>query len=426
MRSPGSSAPIEWVLRLVAVVAIAAALREAWQQPVDRVGRRDVTSGALSAALREASRDTLRVRTDTALQALARDWLAARRDAGGAIQWSGDVPPIAVAIDPPREPGGSTRLLVSAPAGRSIVVRDSLGLIDSTRVPGDASLIDLGRPLGTPSVRFGTQRLTVRAAQGDSARAVVVIGRVGWESKFVVAALEEQGWQVITRLAVRPELAITQGELTAFDRSTSSVVIALDESAVPFAGRIASFVRGGGGLVLGGEAMRSEAFAALRPGAAGVSVDPMVLAVTDSAPRRALRFTSIVRPVTDAVVLERQRGAVAMAARRVGQGRVVAAGYADSWRWRMTGPDGAEGSYRRWWSGLVAAAAGETTLSPAGRVQATAAPRVAMVATLGAPVAVGSVANESLPGPAPRRRWALIAIAALVVEWGLRRVRGAR
>jgi hypothetical protein len=429
MRLPDSRVLAEWVLRASAILAVALAMRDSWRprQTVDAVTR-TVDGARVVDALRTTSRDTLIVRTDTALQALARDWLRARADGGRPTFWTGRVPSAAAALDAPRDPNGAAQLRVAADTGTVLSVRDSLGMIDSVPLSAPALSLDVGTPLGATTVRVADQSMSLRVPTSDTLRTVTVIGRAGWESKFVVAALEEQGWRVSTRLLLRPDTAVTQGYPSLLDVTRTAVVVALDEAAAPFAPRLATYVRGGGGLVLGADAMVSSAFASMRPGAPGTVVEAEVLSVTDSTPRRALSMRPSVRLITDAVALETRRGAIAIAARRFGAGRVVSAGYNDSWRWRMTGPDGAEGQYRRWWSRVVAAARADATVDHLPAVEAQAAPRVAMTLALGPAVADEARALSSGATPKESRpwRWALVAGVALLLEWVLRRLRGAR
>jgi hypothetical protein len=425
MRSLGSTVPLEWALRGVACIAIALALRDSFATREGAGQARVIDGGRLFDALRVSSPDTLIVRTDTALSATARDWLHARIAAGAPVRWTGRVPAVAITVDAPHFPNGPAQARIAGVRGQIVSLRDSLGIIDSLTLVANATAIDLGTPIGATIARVAEQQMAVRVPHVSRGQHVSVIGRAGWESKFVIAALEEQGWRVSSRVLLRPDTAVTQGTPTRFDGEGTAVVVALDETAAPFAARLAAFVRGGGGLVLGAEAIASSAFAALRPGMAGAAIDAEVLAVTDSAPRRALAMRPSVRLITDAVALETRRGAVALAARRFGAGRVVSAGYSDSWRWRMIGPDGAEAKYRQWWSGVVAAASGNATVPAPLRVETHSAPRVDMVAALGQPIA-DRAQSTRVPAPARRWRWSLVAAAVLLLEWGFRRVRGAR
>src|SRR6185503_15174723 len=98
---------------------------------------------------------------------------------------------------------------------------------------------------------------------------VLVIGDAGWESKFVVAALEEAGWKVDAFIRVAPTVDVTQGSAAVIDTARYSAVVALDGAASPYASRIIEFARTGGGVVLAPPAASLDAMAALRAGAVG-------------------------------------------------------------------------------------------------------------------------------------------------------------
>jgi hypothetical protein len=132
-------------------------------------------------------------------------------------------------------------------------------------------------------------------------------------------------------------------------------------------------------------------------------------------------------------VLEREARGPVVAARRAGLGRVVQAGYADSWRWRMEGADEAPAAHRGWWSALVAAAAYAPAASaPSDGVAALAdpAPYAALVATLGPPDRAATDARGAAVAPSGAARlfgWPLFLplVGLLLVEWAARRARGA-
>jgi hypothetical protein len=227
---------------------------------------------------------------------------------------------------------------------------------------------------------------------------------------------------------VRPDTAVVQGRALALDTARVGVVVALDASAGPQAAAIAAFVRAGGGLVLAPGAAEVPALATLAPGTPGARRPAAAIAVSAGAPRRALPLVPLAALAPGAVALERRDDAVAVAARRLEAGRVLYVGYEDSWRWRMTGPDGAQAAHRRWWAGVVAAAAPEpradATLEAAGGVPVADAPLARTIATLGPPTAGAAPLPE--PAPAPRDwPWGAVALAALVGEWASRRLRGA-
>jgi hypothetical protein len=124
------------------------------------------------------------------------------------------------------------------------------------------------------------------------------------------------------------------------------------------------------------------------------------------------------------VVLERQGGDVAVAARRIGAGRVVEIGYHDLWRWRMEGGEGAPEAHRAWLARLVAGVA-NTGVHPIDAPAADAAPLATLIQRLGPPT---PDREPGQPGSADRwMRWAFALICfALLGEWASRRLRGLR
>lgn len=113
---------------------------------------------------------------------------------------------------------------------------------------------------------------------------------------------------------------------------------------------------------------------------------------------------------------------ITSAARRVGAGRVVQLAYEDTWRWRLQGGDGAVAAHRAWWTRAVAAAVAPPLSAPFTAPGAEGAPMARLVDALGPP--------SDRPAPAAPRGlppWLLPAICMiLLVEWGSRRLRGAR
>lgn len=139
-------------------------------------------------------------------------------------------------------------------------------------------------------------------------------------------------------------------------------------------------------------------------------------------PRRSLALTPI-SLASDALALERRDASVAVAARRVDNGRVTVVGYGDSWRWRMGGGDDALQSHREWWSGLVAGVAHRTSTRLATTGVLDEAPFASLVATLGPEVEVPQSAVRASEVP---RSWLFAAVAAfLLLPWLSRRLRGA-
>jgi hypothetical protein len=253
---------------------------------------------------------------------------------------------------------------------------------------------------------------------------VLVLGRAGWESKFVLAALTEAGWRVRARLPAAPGVTITDPALLPIDTARYDVAVVLDSSAADLAPSIARFVAAGGGLVAAGGATNLDALRPLLPARAGDRRPGRILLDADSVTRADLPLRPLDGLRGDAVPLERQPGGLAVAARRAGQGRALAVGYDESWRWRMLGGASGPASHRAWWSRTVGLAAPEhaAVTSPAG---ADAAPTAALVDALGPASTAAAAATAPSREPLPLLLLAAIA-AALLAETASRRFRGER
>jgi hypothetical protein len=365
-----------------------------------------------------------------------RDWIAALRQAETRTTWFAPaLVPSALSVVPVADPRHPVRAWVAAPRGSAVVLRDALGVIDSASVRGAGGVV------------FTTSRVdgVVRATLGDRAagsaatallhdsltiRPVLLLGLAGWESKFVLASLQEYGWKVDARFALSPKGDVVQGARTlAIDTAHYSAVLALDSSAAGYARRIGDYVRQGGGFVAAGAAAALPAFAPLLPGTAGAPLHDAPFETDSAHPRRALAVMPISRLRPGAVVIETRSGApdaaIAVAAQRLGTGRVLQIGYLDIWRWRMGGVDADPvASYRRWWSKVVSsvAHAPRATLSAGALAEPT--PVATLVGTLGPPTP--NVAARGSPLDDPRLLPLLFALlmATLLAEWTSRRLRG--
>ena len=381
---------------------------------------------------RRDARSMLHVAFREAPLAQARDSLRALRQSGTTVTWSaGALEPLAVSAERQREPGAPVRIAVVASGPAEL--RDALGLLDTVRGAG----VLLGvEPSGPVTASRGGVRGTVTVGAPPLLRPVLVVGRASWEAKFVVAALEEQGWSVHARFFVAPGADVTQGRSLAIDTANYSAVIVLDSSlggASRRPGSLTRYVRTGGGLVLAAGAANAASVRGLAPGRsaarrAAATRDPAV-----GTPLDALPLFAIESMRNDAVRLATRGALVAMAARREGQGRVLQLGFDETWRWRMQGGDGALAAHRAWWShavGSVAFAPNDSLASraaPTGaltpRSAAEGAPVARMIDALGAPTAeaLSSVPSPRLPA------WLLPALlATLFGEWASRRLRGAK
>jgi hypothetical protein len=440
----------ERALRVAALAIVAALLARAVRPPAPPataiIGPAELDA-RLAAWTEAPAPDTLGVALTGTPSPVRRDWLAALAHSGSVVRWSpapGAPPlaPIALAAASTVDPRGGTLVRLAAPAGAIVGVLDDAGLIDSVRVGDSASGGTLLTGDVTGAVRAGAPGVvaSVTPTPAPLRRRVMLLGRAGWEAKFIAAALEERGWTVRASLTVAPRVTVeTGGDPGAGptlspvrarpDTGTTAVVIVLDASAAPVAAAVARYVRSGGGLVLAGEATSVPAFADLAAGPAEVRQAGIAGAIASVAPRRGLALRPIaVRGSRGASVeLERRDTLVAVAARRIGAGRVVQVGYDDSWRWRLGGGEDAVARHREWWSQLVALAAyapRSAARAPRGAPEMDAAPVAHLVDVLGPATSLGA------PASAARDwfRWPLFAIvlALLLLEWGSRRARGER
>jgi hypothetical protein len=181
----------------------------------------------------------------------------------------------------------------------------------------------------------------------------------------------------------------------------------------------------GGGVVLARQAASLDAMASLRAGSIGSEEarlttpgGSITLATMPLAPVTSLR--------NDAVVVERRVGAIALAARRIGAGRVLQSGYEDTWRLRIGGGDESVRDHRQLWNGFVSRVAyAPRAPRPAVTASEDQAPMIGLVAALG-PNALSRPATNLSNGRSASMvlLFALFALA-LFGEIASRRLRGA-
>lgn len=372
---------------------------------------------------RQPSNVTLHAQLDAAPDAWIVDWLAALRHSGHVVTWSGSPPAIAVAADAVAGPVASVHVAVAGPDGAVIHLRDDAGPLDSIRISTMGATVTTPGISGDLIATSGVQRATIRSPDTAHTRAVVVIGSAGWEGKFIATALEERGWPVIARFVVAPGVAVSQGAPLPLDTSRVAAVIAVDTAVQSLASSLDAYVRSGGGLVIAGPASLSPALATLRAGTSSARFTPTALP-GDTVGLGATGFYPVASLAPGSIPLERRgpNGGIAVAARRIGAGRVIQVGYDDSWRWRMTGGPPAEAAHRVWWSRVVASVA--YAPAPRPRADEGAAPVANLVARLGParperPVSLASRAVD-------QRILMAIALVLLLGEWASRRLRGLR
>lgn len=351
-----------------------------------------------------------------------RAWQQSLRQLGTKITWSGNLLPIALSARPAASPAGGYLLSGFAGRGGYVKVRDEISSIDS--LPTHSGFLSTPFSVTSGVVRAAAGSDAASAASRDSVvlRRVLVIGKAGWETKFVLAALEEAGWKTDAAILVAPGVSVDQGDISSIDTAHYAAVVAVDESAGSRARQVAEFARTGGGVVIGNAAAASEALAGLR-----VSQDArkssQVQPADDIASRAETAFGAL-RISADAVPLEVRNGSVAVAAKRFGFGRVAQIAFEETWRWRMQGNARAVSDHRNWWSGLVSqvAHAPRVTIasSPDDRAPFSDLITIAGNATK-APIAAKSLADGRW-----RFIWILVLLGLLMLEWTSRRLRGAR
>jgi hypothetical protein len=367
----------EWALRAGVIGLLA---WSAWRalQPVPAVAA-SVTVRTVRQALTQWTTTapppaTVHVVIDTGsgLPGYARQWLVALGESGTRVTWSSTIPLLATAIgvEPVADPSGATRVQVAAPAGAAVVIGDALGPFDTVRVmPGahGASVI-VPASIRTATAIVGGLVATGAASDSLTLRHILVLGRAGWESKFIVRALEDEGWLVDAELRVTPRYAVLQGHPGAIDTIRYAAVVAVDSAP-----SVEAYVRSGGGLVTHG----------------------------------------------------RRRDTVAMEADHMG--RIARVGYDSTWRWRMADGDSGPARYRAWWSAIVARVAYAPRIGQPISADVDAAPLAHLVDALGSPSSSSGTADGRPPFDPTRGAWVFGALlAALLLEWASRRVRGRR
>jgi hypothetical protein len=364
-----------------------------------------------------------RVTFDSVPQPVVRDWLRGLRRAGTVVGWTGKLPPIAVTTSSIPSPAGGTAVLVAAPRGSTVEVRDDIGPFDTVIATGGGARFVVHAD-GPFIVHDSNGQATARRSDSSMLRRVLILGDAGWEAKFASAALEEAGWKVDAMIHVAPGVDVSQNAGYHIDTARYSAVIALGESTSPWATAIDEYVRSGGGAIIGPDAA-GRMSSALRAGTAGTPITPTAHGASETLASIPLSPLQALRP--DVIVIERRGDAVAVAARRHFAGRVIQIGYPESWRWRMGGDERAMEDHRNWWSGLVSAAAYAPRVAlPVSSVEADGAPLAALVSAIG-PALPSAAMLRPLETRSHSMVWLAILLAFTVLtEIASRRLRGAK
>jgi hypothetical protein len=440
----GQGANTAHLLRLVGgglhALGVSCMLLLAWRlftPAPDRPVTASVTSaGTIDRSLGElllAHRDTIDVTLDGLPNARTRAALRAVRGSGHAVRLVTPAAPPALAVAAEREwkaSGGTRVQVVSGDTSRQVVA-DAAGLIDSIAIDSVGLRTRSGPIEGVVTV--GAAAVTPLAASAPDAARVLVIGEATWESRFLIAALEEAGWPVDAAVSLSPRVTVTQGAAPAPNRSRHAIVVVLPGAPSSAFAALPAFVRSGGGLVIVGEAARAAGLGTLRAGTPGVTISGEMGAEASDEPRHGLDLVPISALADGSVALESREGRVAVAARRIGAGRVMQVGYDNSWFWRMGGNDDAPSAHRAWWSTLLSGLVPVRVATVAAAVTPEhdtldAAPVAAMVRDLGMPTirtASTIAASRTSFVASLDPRWLLAgALLSLVASWTLRRWRG--
>jgi hypothetical protein len=418
------------MLRATALAALAALLWRALRPPAATGGA--VATGDLTPALQQWTLNApaeVRVVLDRAPDGTTRDWIRALARAGSSARWSASRPirASAVVAEPASEPSGATRVRFAAAGGEPVSIGDAAGIIDTLPRGGSAEL-ELASVAGSVRAAGATFSAATAARDSFALKPVLVLGAAGWESKFTIAALEERGWRVASRVRVAPNVEVTQGPLGGIDTSRYSAVIALDSTVAGAASAIARYAHEGGGVILAGTAGRIGGVSPIAPGGVGRRVAGVAGAVSGAAPRTGLGVFPVTALNPDAVALESRENVVTVAARRVDAGRVVQSGYDETWRWRMSGGDEAAAAHREWWSRLVAAVAYAPLVARATTTDDAIdeTPLASLIDALGPASTIDGPVMPARDGTRTTRFLYALVVGALLLEWASRRLRGAR
>ena len=418
----------EWGLRAVLIALIALALWRALHARAQGGETRRIASGALARTLGDATRGAGVSAIDVELDALPtpvqRAWLGALRGAGLTVRWHGPVPALALSAERVREPDAAVRLLLAADSGAAVAIGDAAGALDTLLARAGGATLEAPEVVGHVRAQQGRYVASVALPPASARREVLVLARAGWESRFVLAALGEAGWRLRARLVAAPGVAVTDAGLLPIDTTRYDVVVALDSSAADLAPAIARFVGAGGGLVAAGGATSLGPLRSIVPARAGPRRPGRILLDADSMTRAGLPLRPLAALRGDAVLLERQPAGIAVAVRRAGAGRVLAVGYDESWRWRMLGGVSGPLAHRAWWSRTVGLVAPDHEVAGPAVPGGDAAPRAALVATLGPSGGALEASTGTGDDTLPLVLLVLIA-AALLAETASRRFRGA-
>jgi hypothetical protein len=411
------------------VLLIWKAVHASGERSTVRASSADVRRALAQWSTREAP-SSAHVTFDSLPDPVVRDWLHALPSTGTETSWEGArLTASALNVEPIVDPKHSVRIWVAAPSGSGVIVRDTLGIIDSVFVRSAGGVLNVPRVEGTVHATVLGSSATAVGRDSLVVRPVLLLGTASWEGKFVLAALEEHGWTVEARLAVAPRNDVVQGVARApaplsIDTARYAAVLALDSVAARYAAAIIEYVRRGGGLVTAGEAASLAAFDGILPGKTTTALQSGSFAIDSAEPRRALALQPIAGLKSGALPIETRDGHTAVAARRFSAGRVLQVGYVDTWRWRMGGVDDPVAGHRDWWSAMVSSVAYAPRIAQRVTTVVEPTPVATLVGTLGAPTPQVQSRTSLLDDPRLLPALFAFLMTMLVAEWASRRLRG--
>ncbi|HEY0151566.1 MAG TPA: hypothetical protein VGB92_06190 [Longimicrobium sp.] len=340
----------------------------------DRTGADEIARAAVSTdAPPLLVRESVRPPSAAELDALA----AAAERAPLLAALPEDVP--TVAADAPVNPRAGRAAAIpfrirAAPRAEVIVrLSDAGGALDSVRLRTDNG----GRAAGAfrvRPVRAGWREWTVQAADRTTAigawvdtasapRVLVRAGLPGWESRFIVRALEESGARVDVRFDLGRGLGVGQGggdAITPARLAATDAVLVLDRAPLSGgeAALLASYAARGGGVLLAGDRSGAAAFGIVRGGSTVAPLDASSIRWTAPAelaplPTDRIRVTAaafVGAGAATVLAASTSQGGL-LALRPLGRGRAASLAVTDTWRWRMEG--GRMDEHREFWRGLV-------------------------------------------------------------------------
>lgn len=261
--------------------------------------------------------------------------------------------------------------------GDTLLLRleDALGELDSLRLvlgpggAGEAAFRLRPRRAGWAewTVRGGGREARTGAwvSPARPPRVLVAAGAPGWESRFVVRALEESGAAVELVQPLGRGLSVRQGppavpaDAGALGRFDAVLVLEGAELDAPRRRALAAYAARGGGVLAVGSALRGVdlQLAAADGESAEVAGDairwtlPAELAPLPAAEGVRSSLTPLGRLRAGAREAASSPAGGVLALRPLGRGRAAALGVTESWRWRMEA--GRVEEHREFWRSLV-------------------------------------------------------------------------